>query len=104
LVDEIELTAGFTLRFIPNAPGSNIHSDLLQHDHLVSANCDRDNSTENAAVAPVNRKRVAKIFRFQAVRVTQALNGGRRPSEIKKRCIGEKALSYLSGFGREIAA
>jgi hypothetical protein len=38
LVYEVELTAGFTLRFIPDAPGSNIHSDLLQDDHLVSAN------------------------------------------------------------------
>lgn len=38
LIYEVELTAGFTLRFIPNAPGSNIHPDLLQDDHLVSAN------------------------------------------------------------------
>jgi hypothetical protein len=38
LIYEVEVTAGFTLRFIPNAPGSNIHSDLLQDDHLVSAN------------------------------------------------------------------
>jgi hypothetical protein len=38
LIYEVELTAGFTLRFIPNAAGSNIHSDLLLDDHLVSAN------------------------------------------------------------------
>jgi hypothetical protein len=38
LIYEVELTAGFTFRFIPTAPGSNIHSDLLQDDHLVSPN------------------------------------------------------------------
>jgi hypothetical protein len=35
LVDEIELTARLTLRFISFTPGSNIHLDLFQDDHLI---------------------------------------------------------------------
>ena len=35
LVDEIELSARLTLRFISIAPGSNIHLNLFQDDHLI---------------------------------------------------------------------